>query len=175
LNGFVDHSYTRLGTTSTYNAIADLHSLQNTRTQATPQYFIVVPKTELIAQTVLVIISQHGPHRKHRSSLAAFLPVGNVFTKPLTRNGRSVYRIENTVLLSLRACMLRAIPSNGSCLQSHCLEMGLYATLCRVVLAILHLICCMLKRVTASYRGLLQQRRVVQLVRMSCVTQSNGS
>jgi hypothetical protein len=31
VNGFIDHLYTRLGTTSTHNAIADLHILQITR------------------------------------------------------------------------------------------------------------------------------------------------
>jgi hypothetical protein len=30
VNEFIDHLYTRLGTTSTYNAIADLHPLQIT-------------------------------------------------------------------------------------------------------------------------------------------------
>jgi hypothetical protein len=31
MNGFIYHLQTRLGTTSTYNAIADLHTLQITR------------------------------------------------------------------------------------------------------------------------------------------------
>jgi hypothetical protein len=35
---------------------------------------------------------------------------------------------ENTILLLLRACMLRALPSNGRCLKSHRLAMSLYAT-----------------------------------------------
>jgi hypothetical protein len=35
--------------------------------------------------------------------------------------------MENTVK-SLSACMLRALPSNGRCLQRHCLATGLYAT-----------------------------------------------
>jgi hypothetical protein len=34
VNGFIDHLYTRLGSTSTYNAIAGLHILQITRARA---------------------------------------------------------------------------------------------------------------------------------------------
>jgi hypothetical protein len=51
-----------------------------------------------------------------------------VFTAPLHRNGRGADHIENTLLLLL-ACMLRALPSNGLCLQSHCLATGLYVTI----------------------------------------------
>jgi hypothetical protein len=36
---------------------------------------------------------------------------------------------ENTVVLLLHVCMLYALPSNGCCLQSHCLAMGLYTTI----------------------------------------------
>jgi hypothetical protein len=45
-----------------------------------------------------------------------------VFTDPLLRNG-----LHNPVLL-LCARMLRALPSNGRCLQSQLLATGLYAT-----------------------------------------------
>jgi hypothetical protein len=34
VTGFIDHLYTRLGTTSNYNAIADLHTLQITKAHA---------------------------------------------------------------------------------------------------------------------------------------------
>jgi hypothetical protein len=44
-----------------------------------------------------------------------------IFTAPLYNNGRGVDLIENTTLLLLPECMLRTIPSNGRCLQSHCL------------------------------------------------------
>jgi hypothetical protein len=36
VNGFIDHLYTPLGTTSTYSAIANLHNLQITRALAKP-------------------------------------------------------------------------------------------------------------------------------------------
>jgi hypothetical protein len=49
---------------------------------------------------------------------------GNVFTKPLRRNG-----LRNTVVLLLRACMLRALPVNSRCLQTHRLATSPYATL----------------------------------------------
>jgi hypothetical protein len=48
----------------------------------------------------------------------------NVFTEPLLRNG-----LHNPVVLLLRACMLRALPNNGRCLQTHRLATGLYVTL----------------------------------------------
>jgi hypothetical protein len=93
VNRFIDILYTRLGTTSNYSAIADLHILQITTASAEP--FIVcciftsrslatvsnsgdssasctqvLPpvqnSTELITPTVLVKTSRHGPHRKHR-------------------------------------------------------------------------------------------------------------
>jgi hypothetical protein len=35
---------------------------------------------------------------------------------------------ENAVFLLFRACMLRALPSNGHCFQSHRIATGLYAT-----------------------------------------------
>jgi hypothetical protein len=36
VNGFIAHLYTRLGTTSNYSAIADLHTLQITRAHTKP-------------------------------------------------------------------------------------------------------------------------------------------
>jgi hypothetical protein len=50
-------------------------------------------------------------------------------TQPLYfyRGGRGADHIQNTVLL-LRACILQTLPSNICCLQSHCLAVGLYAT-----------------------------------------------
>jgi hypothetical protein len=53
---------------------------------------------------------------------------GDVFTAPLHGIDRGSDKIENTVLLLSRACMLRALPCNGRCLPSHCLAAGLYAT-----------------------------------------------
>jgi hypothetical protein len=47
---------------------------------------------------------------------------GNVFTKPLLRNG-----LHNPTVLLLHACMLYVLPSNSHCLQSHCLAVGQYA------------------------------------------------
>jgi hypothetical protein len=51
-----------------------------------------------------------------------FIVVG-VFTYPLPRNW-----LHNTVLL-MRACMLRALRSNGRCLQSRRLTRDLYTDL----------------------------------------------
>jgi hypothetical protein len=52
-----------------------------------------------------------------------------MFTAPFYSNDRGADHIENGVLLLLRACMLRPLPSNVRCLQSHFLATGLYATL----------------------------------------------
>jgi hypothetical protein len=55
--------------------------------------------------------------------------VVSVFTFPLLRNG-----LHNPVVLLLRACMLRTLPSNSRCLQSKYLSTGLYATVCSSLL-----------------------------------------
>jgi hypothetical protein len=44
-----------------------------------------------------------------------------VFTDPLLRNGLHI-----PVVILLRACMLRTLPSKSRCLHSHCLARGLY-------------------------------------------------
>jgi hypothetical protein len=105
VNGFIYYLHTRLGTTSTYNAIADLHTLQITATPAKPfpdsciftSHSLAtasingdssasraeVPSsqpplqnsTEFIALTFLVITSRHVPQRKHRSPTVAFVSV----------------------------------------------------------------------------------------------------
>jgi hypothetical protein len=49
-----------------------------------------------------------------------------VFTAPLHNKGRGADQIENVVLILLRACMLRALPSKDRCLQSILLTTGLY-------------------------------------------------
>jgi hypothetical protein len=47
-----------------------------------------------------------------------------VFTKTFLRKG-----LHNPVVILLRTCMLRALPSNGRSLQSHCLATGLNTTI----------------------------------------------
>jgi hypothetical protein len=42
----------------------------------------------------------------------------------MLRNG-----LHNPFVILLRACMLRALPNNGRCLQSHRLATGLYSTI----------------------------------------------
>jgi hypothetical protein len=51
---------------------------------------------------------------------------GNVFTEPSPRNSRGA---DHRKPRSIVACMLRALSSNGRCLQSHCLATGLYGTI----------------------------------------------
>jgi hypothetical protein len=47
-----------------------------------------------------------------------------VFTDSLLRNA-----LHNPIVVLLRVCMLRTLPSNGRWLPSHCLARGLYATI----------------------------------------------
>jgi hypothetical protein len=86
--------------------------------------------TELTAPTVLVITPRHGSHRKRSSFIVAFVSVaaGTCFQSHCTETTATRIR-ENTVFILLSACMLRALPSNGHCLQSHCLATGQYATI----------------------------------------------
>jgi hypothetical protein len=61
--------------------------------------------TELIAPTVLVITSRHGPHRKHSSSTVAFVSIAAGTCLPSCCPETAASRItENTVLLFFRAC-----------------------------------------------------------------------
>jgi hypothetical protein len=97
VNVFIDHLYTRLGTTSNYSAIANLHNSQITRAHAkssqsafTSRFLVTdlnsedssasvltsllsgeYPATEFIAPAIMVIASRHGPQRKHCSSTIA--------------------------------------------------------------------------------------------------------
>jgi hypothetical protein len=51
------------------------------------------------------------------------------YSELLLRNG-----LHNPVVLWLHACMLRALHSNGRCLQRHCLVSCLYATILSVLI-----------------------------------------
>jgi hypothetical protein len=77
-----------------------------------------------VAPIVFKITPRQEPRRKH-----SFCCWRGVFTAPLHSNFYGKDHRENTVLLLLLPYMLRALPSNGSCLQSHCLATGLYATI----------------------------------------------
>jgi nicotinamide riboside transporter PnuC len=60
---------------------------------------------ELIALTVLVITSCHGPHRKHCSSIVAAMPfaTGMCLTNSWPEMA-ALWTIENAILLLLHAC-----------------------------------------------------------------------
>jgi hypothetical protein len=64
-----------------------------------------------LLQTVLLITSQHGPHRKHR-----FHCYSPTVPRPLHRN---------------RCLFIRLLHCSGCCLQSHRVATGLYATVSR--------------------------------------------
>jgi hypothetical protein len=156
--GFIDHLYTQLGTTSNYIATANLHASQiitkHTKsfaaccvvTSRSWQLLLTVEilqlhalrfylhslhcRTKLSSLCLLLIISRHEPHRKHRSPIVVFVSVaaGTCLQSRFLETD-TARTTEITVLLLLRVCMLRALLSNGRCLQSHCLATGLYATI----------------------------------------------
>jgi hypothetical protein len=69
------------------------------------------PTTQLCP---LLITSRHGPHRKHRSSIVAFMSIATGTYLPSCCLETAVVRTtENTILL-----LLQALPTNGHCLQS---------------------------------------------------------
>jgi hypothetical protein len=76
----------------------------------------------------LLIISRHGPHRKRRFYITAFVSVaaGTCFPSHCTEMATE-RTTESTV--SILFCVLRALTSNGCCLQIHLLSKGLYATI----------------------------------------------
>jgi hypothetical protein len=77
----------------------------------------------------LLIPSQHGPHRKRRSSIVVFVSVTAGTCMPSRCPECAVARTtENTVYL------LRGLPSNSRCLYSHRLGTSLYVTLLLLLL-----------------------------------------
>jgi hypothetical protein len=132
VNGFTDHLYTRLGTTSTYSVIADLHTSQITRAHArssqsafTSRFLVMdlnsggssaavvkpLPAgehctTELIAPTVVAMTSRHAPHRKHRYSIVAFVS--------FAAETCLLSRCPETVLLSICCVVSLPLPRNRS-------------------------------------------------------------
>jgi hypothetical protein len=81
---------------------------------------------------------------------------------------------ENTALLLLRACMLRPLPSNGHCLQSHRLATGLYATIFRWnIFDQLSGYCLLFKkhlREVRSFRGPRHDQMKKDVICWACVT-----
>jgi hypothetical protein len=75
-----------------------------------------------LLSTNLLITSRHGPHKKHISPIVACL-----FIAFLRSNdpGAGYRKLSSSIV----ACMLRTLPSNDRCLQSHSLARGPYATL----------------------------------------------
>jgi hypothetical protein len=79
--------------------------------------------TELSSKRLPIITIRCASYRKQ-----LFYCYISMFTALLRSNGRGAdYR--DTALLLLRGCVLRALPNNGHCLQSHRLATGLCATI----------------------------------------------
>jgi hypothetical protein len=149
VNEFIDHLYTRLGTSSTYSTTTNIHNLQITRAHAKPfpaccvftsRFLGTVSiseksqldalgfrlhsllcrtqlATEIIAPTILVTISRHGPHRKHRS-IVMFISFASGMCLPSCLAGVAYPRL-------LKICC----SGNGRCFATVTQKKGLYARL----------------------------------------------
>jgi hypothetical protein len=73
VNGFVDHLYTPLGTTSNYSALDNLHTLQITTAHAKPQSFII------FRSRCLVTALNNGDSS---ASVHTSLPTGQYYSQP---------------------------------------------------------------------------------------------
>jgi hypothetical protein len=97
-----------------------LHDNSTERTTQKTQSLLL----KLLYCTIVFQQSRNGLHRKQSLSIVEESLSRAVFTEPLLRNG-----LHNPVVLLLSACMLRALHSNGRCLQSYLSATGPYTTL----------------------------------------------
>jgi hypothetical protein len=135
VNGFIDHLNTGLGNTSNYSATADLHNSQIITAPAKPLpacYIFTSRSMSTVSNSgdssasraqvlssqrpvqnslstqicPLLITSRHGQHRKHRSSIVAFVFVAAGTCLPrLCPETAAARTTENTfLLLCLRVC-----------------------------------------------------------------------
>jgi hypothetical protein len=136
VNGFIDHVYTRLGTTSNYSATANLHNSQiaTAHSKPSPACCVFIRRSLVTAPNsgdssvsrlqvlssqppmrnrtnvvpCLYVTSRHRPHRKH--------PVSN----------------RKYCCLHIRChgnVFTEPLPRNCRCLRSHCSATGLYAAI----------------------------------------------
>jgi hypothetical protein len=132
-------TYTQLGTTSNYSAIANLHTSQITTATAKPflvcctfiSLYLATASNSADSSAWLRLYLHSHPFRNQLNSLlqlscefsartaqqTSFFYCcfrvrcsGNMFTELFPTNGRSSY-IENTVIILLRTCMLRTLRS----------------------------------------------------------------
>jgi hypothetical protein len=76
-------------------------------------YFML--QRQLTPPSVLVITSRHELHREHRSSIVEFVSVAAGTRLPIRYPETVAARIiGNSVLLLMRACILRALPSSSA-------------------------------------------------------------
>jgi hypothetical protein len=66
VNGFIDHLYTRLGTSSNCNLIADLHTLQSTRAHYKSSHYA------LTSRFLVMVLS----NKDYSASVLTSLPAG---------------------------------------------------------------------------------------------------
>jgi hypothetical protein len=115
--GSTDHL--RIAITSNYKSLTELH---------TQNISELTPTSELPLNSSSSCLQDNSSARTTQKTRPLYCCRG-VFTAPLQSNGRGADYIENTALLSSRAFILLALPSNGWSLLSHCLATGLYATI----------------------------------------------
>jgi hypothetical protein len=115
-------NYTSLTVTTEHRKYS-FHSRTLATTSSQPDFQLLTNRN---ARIVFFITTWHRPNRKHSFQQWRYC-CRRVFTDPLLRNG-----LHNIIVLLLCACMLRELPSNGRCLQSHRLAADLYAIILKV-------------------------------------------
>jgi hypothetical protein len=138
VNGFINHLYARLGATSNYSTTANLHNSEIITAHIKLFFQPAVSSPAVPWQLLLAveILQLHALRFYSSQPPVRDLLNSTQLTLSLAYTNISARITENIVLLLLRACMLRTLPSNGRCLQSHSLATGLYATLLSVMVVV---------------------------------------
>jgi hypothetical protein len=125
-NGFIDHVYTRIGTTSSYSATAYLHNSQITTASARPfQAFCVFISSSLTTASNSRDSSASRAHslryRTHLSTDSNWLLTGSPQLSSL--QPLCMDRVENIVSNS-NSIVVFLFVAAGTCLPTSCLDRG---------------------------------------------------
>jgi hypothetical protein len=119
VNGFIDHIYTRLGTTSDYSATANCHNSQITTARAKPFLSCCVFTSRSLAAA-----SNSGDSSAPRAQVLSLqTPILNSLGLPSCLQGNSSAR--TTWKHPVSCIVVRRFIVAGTCLPSRCLETAL--------------------------------------------------
>jgi hypothetical protein len=132
-NGFMDHLYTRLGTTSNYRVTDDLHNSEITTAPAK-----TFPACCVFTNRSLETASNGGKSSASRAQVpSSQTPVQNCLTTDIDKAETLCFQQQLYCCVRLRSCgsvFTKPLPRNVRCLQSHCSATGLYVTILSSVL-----------------------------------------